>query len=225
MIDNTTQASAGKRLVVIHGGPRPGGNTAALLEQAEEGAREAGAVTERVNLLDIEFRGCKSCFACKLRGGKSYGQCAQRDGLTPTLTGLSRADALLIGSPIYIGSVTSASRAFLERLLFPWFTYTGPAQSLFPKSLAVGTVYTFGAPSDLAAEAGFEQPLRLMESMLGLVFRTQVQSVSSYDTLQFDDYAKYVADRFDPVHKAARHREVFPLDCQRARDLGRRLMS
>lgn len=225
MTSSEMHPSTGKRLVVINGGPRPQGNTATLLRHAEDGAREAGATVERLNLFDIEFRGCRSCFACKLRGGKSYGQCAQRDALTPVLAGLAQAQALLLGSPIYVGSVTGATRSFLERLLFPWFTYTEPAESLFPKSLRVGTVYTLGAPKELAVEAGFERPLRLTESMLNLVFRTQVENVSSYDTLQFDDYSKYVAERFDPVHKASRRREVFPVDCQQARDLGKRLMS
>jgi hypothetical protein len=44
-----------------------------------------------------------------------------------------------------------------------------------------------------------------------------------YDTLQFEDYSKYVAPRFDPVQKAKRRKEVFPQDCQKAFELGKRL--
>ena len=46
--------------------PRKGWNTAKMLEAAKAGAEEAGAETELVNLYDISFPGCKSCFACKL---------------------------------------------------------------------------------------------------------------------------------------------------------------
>ncbi|MDK2975417.1 MAG: hypothetical protein PWP08_1788 [Methanofollis sp.] len=58
---------------------------ATLLEHALRGAASVGARTELVQLYDLEYRGCTSCFACKIKGGKSYGKCAVRDGLTPVL--------------------------------------------------------------------------------------------------------------------------------------------
>ncbi len=47
----------------------------------------------------------------------------------------------------------------------------------------------------------------------------------SCDTDQFDDYSRVLATRFDPVKKKQRHKEVFPLDCQKAFDMGVRLAS
>ncbi len=43
------------------------GNTAQLLEKALEGIQSvcSDAEIESVNLYDIPFNGCKSCFACK----------------------------------------------------------------------------------------------------------------------------------------------------------------
>ena len=57
----------------INGSPRKNGNTAKLLKRAMEGATEAGAETELINLYDrsLNFKGCMSCFACKLKGGKT----------------------------------------------------------------------------------------------------------------------------------------------------------
>ena len=65
--------------------PRKGWNTHKMLEAAKAGAEEAGAVTELVNLYDIKFPGCKSCFACKLKNAKTGGVCAIRDDLRPIL--------------------------------------------------------------------------------------------------------------------------------------------
>ena len=65
--------------------PRKGWNTHKMLEAAKAGAEEAGAVTELVNLYDIKFPGCRSCFACKLKDAKTNGVCAQRDDLSPIL--------------------------------------------------------------------------------------------------------------------------------------------
>jgi hypothetical protein len=44
------------------------------------------------------------------------------------------------------------------------------------------------------------------------------------DTYQFDDYSKYVATNFDPVEKAKRRAEVFPLDCEKAFEMGIRFV-
>jgi len=90
--------------------------------------------------------------------------------------------------------------------------------------MPVGVIYTMGNPEQRAIEAGYEQHLGVTESVLELVFG-KVERLASYDTLQFEDYAKVVADRFDPVHKARRHRDVFPEDRSRARELGARLVA
>ena len=49
------------------------------------------------------------------------------------------------------------------------------------------------------------------------------ESLCSYDTLQFDDYDKVLATRFDAKEKAERRRTVFPEDCRKALELGVRL--
>lgn len=47
----------------------------------------------------------------------------KNDALTPILREISRADGLVLGSPIYFGEVTGQMRAFLERLTFPGLVY------------------------------------------------------------------------------------------------------
>jgi hypothetical protein len=46
----------------------------------------------------------------------------------------------------------------------------------------------------------------------------------STDTLQFSDYSKYMSTLFDPDAKAKRHEEIFPRDCERAFELGAKLV-
>jgi hypothetical protein len=45
-------------------------------------------------------------------------------------------------------------------------------------------------------------------------------SLFSYDTYQFKDYSKVVADRFDVEKKAKRRKEVFPKECEKAYEMG-----
>lgn len=71
----------------INGSPRKTHNTATILNKALEGVKAADpqAQTELIHLYSHDFSGCVSCFECKRLGGKSYGKCAVRDGLTPTI--------------------------------------------------------------------------------------------------------------------------------------------
>jgi Multimeric flavodoxin WrbA len=59
------------KFLAINGSPRKNKNTASLLGKIAEGAASTGAETELVHLVDLNYRGCTSCFACKLVGGKS----------------------------------------------------------------------------------------------------------------------------------------------------------
>jgi hypothetical protein len=46
----------------------------------------------------------------------------------------------------------------MERLFFPYSTYTDPPGSLFPRNIATGFIYTLGATEELAKERGFQPP-------------------------------------------------------------------
>ena len=210
------------KVMAVNGSPRKTWNTATLLKKALKGAASQGADTELIHLYDLAFTGCTSCFACKVRGGKSYGRCAVKDGLAPVLKKVEAADVLILGSPIYFGNVSGEMRSFLERLLFPFFTYTDPPQTLFPKKIPTGFIYTMNVTEELMQEWDYEQVFGNNQRLLRLVFGSS-KLLYSCDTYQFKDYAKVVADRFDPEKKSRRRREVFPQDCAKALALGARL--
>jgi multimeric flavodoxin WrbA len=211
------------KLIAINGSPRKEWNTATLLNKALEGATSQGAETELIHLYDLNYKGCISCFSCKLKGGKSYGKCAVNDALTPILGQIEKTDALILGSPIYLGAVTGEMRSFLERLIFPYLVYDAQRSSLFKKKLPVGFIYTMGVPESLIKEVGYEQQFKLMEMLLGRIFG-EAESLLGTDTYQFDDYSKYVATAMNVEAKAKRRREVFPVDCQKAFEMGARLI-
>ncbi len=207
------------KVMAFNGSPRKKWNTATLLEKALEGAASQGAETELIHLYDLTFKGCMSCFACKTKGGKSYGRCAVKDDLEPILRRVKKADSIILGSPVYYGTVSGEMRSFMERLMFPNMTYTDPPQSLFPKKINTGFIYTMNARPDDMRRFGFDQHIILNGRVLQMLFGAS-ESLLSFDTLQFKDYSKVVADRFDPEKKAIRHREIFPKDCEKAFDMG-----
>jgi len=209
-------------VIGINGSPRQQWNTGSLVAKALEGAAAQGATTELVHLYEHDFKGCKSCFACKARGGKSYGKCVLNDDLAPVLEKIAAADALVIGSPIYFGSVTGETRSFLERLLFPYLTYTVPYGTLFDRKMKVGFIYTMNVPEEISVQYGYENLFAANERYAKLLLG-DAESMYAFDTCQVDDYSKVVIESFDPVHKAKRRAEVLPLECQKAFDMGRRL--
>lgn len=209
------------KVIAINGSPRKKWNTATLLEKALEGAMSRGADTELAHLYDLNYQGCISCFACKTIDGPSYGRCAIKDGLTPLLEKIAGADAMILGSPIYFGTVTGEMRSFMERLFFPYMTYTDPPDTLFPRKIPTGFIYTLGASEELARERGFHHHIDLNQMVLERIFGAS-ESLISYDTYQFEDYSRVYAPRFDPGQKAARRAEVFPTDCRKAFEMGER---
>jgi len=211
------------KVMAFNGSPRREWNTATLLEKALEGAASMGAETELVYLYDLDFKGCRSCFECKLKGGKSYGKCAVRDDLRPILNKVEHADAIILGSPIYLGTATGEMRSFMERLIFPYLTYTDPPGTLFPRKIPTGFIYTMNVTEDLMKAFGFDQPILITEGLLKMIFGS-AETLLCFDTYQFEDYSKFVADRFDPEKKAARRRDVFPKDCEKAFEMGARLV-
>ena len=213
------------KVIGINGSPRKKWNTAKLLMRALEGAASQGADTELVHLYDLDFKGCTSCFACKLIDGPSNGRCALKDELTPVLRRIEdEADALLLATPVYFGSQSGEMRSFLERLLFAPLVYSDPPRTAFPRRIKTAVIYTMNAPEEAVVPLGYEALFRSTEATLARILG-ESETLCSYDTYQFPDYSKVVMERMDPAEKAERHEQVFPDDCRRAFELGRRIAS
>ena len=210
------------KILAINGSPRTNCNTATLLNYTLEGAVSQGAETELVHLYKLNFKGCISCFSCKLINGKSYGRCAVLDELTPVLQKVEEVDALVLGSPIYFGNVTGEMRSFMERLLFPYLMYDANHSTLFTRGIKTGLIYTMNVREDLMKQMGYDRNLSLVETVTARIFG-ESESLFVYDTYQFDDYSKYESTGFDVEAKAKRRKEEFPKDCQKAFDMGVRL--
>ncbi|OPX64306.1 MULTISPECIES: flavodoxin family protein [unclassified Methanoregula] len=207
-------------VIAINGSPRKTWNTATLLEHALKGAESQGAETELIHLYNLDYKGCSSCFACKLKDGKSYGKCAMKDGLSPVLEKIRASDVLILGSPIDFGIVTGEMRSFMERLFFPDLVYSPPPHSLAP-ALRTAFVYTMNVTEQMMKERlGWH--IKASANALKMMFG-HAESFICNETLQFEDYDKVVFSYCDPEERRKRQREVFPQDCRRAYQLGVRL--
>jgi multimeric flavodoxin WrbA len=211
------------KLIAINGSPRKNWNTGTLLKNVLNGAESAGAKTEIVHLYDLTFKGCISCFACKIKGSPNYGRCVMKDDLTSVLKTIEdQADALVLGAPIYFGSISGEMRLFMERLLFPPVEYSKPSRSTFPRKIRTAMVYTMNASEEMSIQRGYGVLVKTTEDYLRMIFG-ESETFCCYDTYQFPDYSKVIMELFNPEEKAARRRDIFPIDCKKAFELGCRL--
>lgn len=210
------------KVIALNGSPRKAKNTAKVLKEVLEGAKTQGAEVELINLYDLNYKGCVSCFACKRIGGQSYGKCAVNDDLKSVLRKIEESDALILGSPIYFGEVTGEMRSFLERFLFQYLTYDENHSFIFDKKLPIGLVYTMNVQKEHMNVVGYEQKFKNTEDMMKRFFG-EAESLFINDTYQFDDYSKYASSMFDEKHKAQIRDEQFPKDLKKAFELGIRL--
>ena len=207
-----------KRIVAVNAGPRKGWNTDTLITEASRGAESARADVERFDLFRLEkFTGCVSCFGCKKE--KNKGRCVCRDGLMPVLDAIRSSDGLIVGSPNYLGELTSSFRALYERLIFQSLTYNRETPCCAVRPVPVLLIMTSNAP-DTAYRELLENYRRTLDRFVG-----PARVFVSGNTLQLKDYGKtdWPWTMFDPEEKLRRHETVFPQERARAFEMGAEL--
>ena len=207
------------KTIVLNGSPRKNWNTALMLKEARKGAEAAGAETEYVDLFDLSYTGCRSCLACKRKGGERC-KCFWKDDLSPLLDRIFAADALIIGSPIYLGDVTSQVHGLIERLHFCALSYDDYS-NYFTGKVNVGLILTMNAP-----KAYYELSYKKKAKELAQSFRAlngTVEVLPCCDTLQVTDYSRFNMAGFNEAHKKEMREKQFPLDLEAAFCLGARL--
>ena len=212
-----------RRVVVINGGPRKNWNTGQLLQKALEGAQSAGAEATLVHLYDLSYSGCVSCFACKTVEGYQKGICAHKDGLSPLLDTLRGIRAVILGSPIYLNDVTGALRSLMERWIFINLAYDPARHWVLDNAPAVGLVYTMNIPEANLELMGYDALFKSHRRVFRRLKGPAVEQLICCDTLQFKDYSKYHAPLFNAEAKKKGREERFPLELQKAYEMGARL--
>ncbi|MFP5213545.1 MAG: flavodoxin family protein [Acidobacteriota bacterium] len=86
------------------------GSTARLLRLVLEAAEREGAQTETIILKGDSVQPCLGCDLCHKKG-----KCFQEDDFDAIQQKILQADALVLGSPNYIFSVSAQLKAFMDR--------------------------------------------------------------------------------------------------------------
>ncbi len=100
-------------IVAINGSPNVKGNTIFLLQQALNVAQDMGARTEIIHCHRV-LRGTQRAF-CQACSSPCNRQCFVGKPLEAAFKVISQADGLLVGSPVYFGSVSGQLKAFWDK--------------------------------------------------------------------------------------------------------------
>ena len=207
-----------QKIIIIDGGPRKNFNTASMLQKFAEGATSVSNQIEvkTVRLYGLDYRGCMSCMACKVKG-KASNVCKFKDALTPVLEEIAEADGLVLGSPIYFGDVTGQMRTFLERLAFPWLSYNDYSLTA-PKRMPVVLMETMNGLPERNNSQGYGSMEYCIQTALG-----EPEHLVAYNTYQVKNYERFELASFSEEAKRQWRDEHWEQDLQKAFDAGKQM--
>ena len=207
-----------KKIMIIDGGPRKTFNTASMLQKFAEGAMSVSNQIEvkTVRLYGLDYKGCMSCMACKIKG-KASSVCKFKDALTPILEEIAQADGLVLGSPIYFGDVTGQMRTFLERLAFPWLSYNDYSITA-PKRMPVVLVETMNGMPEMNNSNDYGSMEYCIKKAFG-----EPERLIAYNTYQVKNYDRFELAGFSEETKRIWREEHWEQDLQKAFEVGREM--
>ena len=91
--------------------PRKEGNTAWVVNKILEGAKEKGAETQVWSTCELDIKPCQGCLSCT-----KLDRCAINDDMQKIYDVLEQSDALVLGSPVYMGQMSAQAKIFTDRL-------------------------------------------------------------------------------------------------------------
>jgi multimeric flavodoxin WrbA len=105
-----------KRVLIISGSPRKGGNSDILCDEFAGGASEAGNETEKIRIAEKKIGYCTACYACK-----ENHRCIQNDDMEEILDKMVNADVIVLATPVYFYTMCAQMKTLIDRTL-PCYT-------------------------------------------------------------------------------------------------------
>lgn len=105
-----------KKVLILSGSPRVGGNSDLLCDEFMHGAVEGGNQVEKINVSKKKIGYCQACYYCKNHDGV----CAVKDDMSEILEKMHKADVIVMASPVYFYSIDAQMKASIDRCVARW---------------------------------------------------------------------------------------------------------
>jgi multimeric flavodoxin WrbA len=104
-----------KKIMVLSGSPRKNGNTNTVVSWFADGAKDAGADVEVIDVTRLKstHHGCIACMGCQK--SDKY-ECAVRDEVQPVLARIPSADVVVFATPTYFFGPSAQIKSVLDRM-------------------------------------------------------------------------------------------------------------
>jgi len=122
-----------KKIVILAGSPRKGGNSDLLCDQFIRGATEAGNQVEKIVVCDKIINYCTACDACQGNGGT----CVQQDDMAEILDKMIDADVIVMATPVYFYTMNAQMKTLIDRT-YARYTKVSNKEMYFIMTAAVG---------------------------------------------------------------------------------------
>ncbi|MBQ2605088.1 MAG: flavodoxin family protein [Acutalibacteraceae bacterium] len=105
-----------KKVLILSGSPRKGGNSDMLCDEFMRGALESGNTVEKIRLSEKKIGYCSACYYCQESGGV----CAKKDDMGEILQKIIDADVIVLSSPVYFYSIDAQLKTLIDRTIARW---------------------------------------------------------------------------------------------------------
>lgn len=199
------------KILAINASPRKKGSLSTLVEEAADGAAEAGAEIEVLRLADLDIRYCRFCMSCCSDPDSEIGHCSQDDDMRWILPKLREADGYIIATQVSSGHGNAVFKTFFERCAYTAGRPMG--KLLWIGGIPVPRFTDRGRFAVTLATAG------TIPSWLRMVCDTATRQMKELAKRSFN--AKVVGTLYagEQTTRGLRDRDV-----RKARELGRRLV-
>ena len=105
-----------KKVLILSGSPRKGGNSDILCDEFLRGAQDAGHKAEKIRVAEKKVAPCSGCYYCSTHGGV----CVHKDDMADILQKMIDADVIVLASPVYFYSISAQLKAVIDRTVARW---------------------------------------------------------------------------------------------------------
>jgi len=98
------------KIIALLGSPLLQGNTSRLLDRAIQGAQDAGADVEKIEVTTLNFKACREIFYCR-----EHETCAMKDDMTDLYEKFRDIDGVIIGTPVMTMGIPGVLKSFMDR--------------------------------------------------------------------------------------------------------------
>ena len=105
-----------KKVLILSGSPRKGGNSDLLCDEFARGAIDAGNKVEKIRVAEKKIGYCSACYYCVTSGGV----CAKKDDVAEILQKMIDADVIVLASPVYFYSIDAQLKTLIDRTVARW---------------------------------------------------------------------------------------------------------